>query len=97
MSGVGFVGNITLPRRRRKLAWYADTSIPIKKMPKAIRFLGLGWGWSLRILSRLPTPLSVGAGLGDRATRLWCRTCFQSCGLGLGGFWRLPFYFSRRF
>ena len=31
----------------------------------------------------LPTPpLSVGAGLGNRATQWWHRTRFQSCGLG---------------
>ena len=42
----------------------------------------------------LPTPpLGVGAGLGNRATHLWFRTRFQSCGLGLGGSWRLPYYF----
>ena len=42
----------------------------------------------------LHTPLlSVGAGLGDRATHLWHRTRFQSCGLGSGGSWRLPCFF----
>ena len=41
--------------------------------------------------------LSVGAGLGNRATHLWPRTRFQSCGLGFGGSWRLPCYFSFRF
>ena len=30
-------------------------------------FLGLGWEWFLRILFCLPPPLSVGAGLGNRA------------------------------
>ena len=38
-------------------------------------------------------PLSVGAGLGHRATHLWIRTRFQSYGLGLGGSWRLLSFF----
>ena len=59
-------------------------------------FLGLGWGWFLRILSCLPPPLSVGAGLGNRATHLWHRRRFQSCGLGLGGSWRIPCHVSYR-
>ena len=42
-------------------------------------------------------PLSVGVGLDNRATHLWPRTRFQSRGLGLGGSWRLPCYFSSRF
>ena len=45
----------------------------------------------------LTPPLSVGAGLGNRATHLWHRTHFQSCGLGLGGSWRIPCYFCSRF
>ena len=44
-----------------------------------------------------PPPLSVGAGLGNRATSLWLRTRFHSCGLGIGGSWHLPCYFSSRF
>ena len=45
----------------------------------------------------LPAPsLSVGAGQGNQATHLWHRTRFQSCGLGLGGSWRLPCDFSSR-
>ena len=42
-------------------------------------------------------PLSVGAGLGNRATHLWHRTRFRSCGLGvLGGSWRISCHFSSR-
>ena len=42
----------------------------------------------------LPTPpLSDGAGLGNRATRLWHRTRSQSCRLGLGRSWRIPRFF----
>ena len=46
--------------------------------------------------SVLPTPpLSVGAGVGNRATHLWHRTRFRSCGLGFRWFlaYSVLFYF----
>ena len=48
--------------------------------------LGLGWRWFSRILSCLPPPLSVGAGLSNRATHLWHITRFPSCRLGFRRF-----------
>ena len=58
----------------------------------------LGWvGDGFCVFCPAYPPLSAGAGLGDRATHLWHRTRLQSCGLGLGGSWRIPWYFSSRF
>ena len=47
-------------------------------------FLGLAGHCFTSILSCLPPPLSVGAGLGNRVTHLWHRARFQSCRLGFG-------------
>ena len=47
-----------------------------------VRF-SLAWLGMVLAYFDLPTlPLSVGAGLGNRATYLWHRARFQSCGLG---------------
>ena len=61
----------------------------------------LGWvGGGFRVSCPAyppPRALSVGAGLGSRATHLWHRTRFRSCGLGLGGsvgVFRVSFFFS---
>ena len=62
-----------------------------------IFFLGLVGGGVCVFCPAYPPALSVGAGLVTRATNLWHITRFQSCGLGLGGSWCLPCYFSSRF
>ena len=59
-------------------------------------FFFLSWvGDSFRVfLSCLPHPLSVGAGLGNRATHLWLRTRFPSCRLGFRCFLTSSVLFS---
>ena len=60
-------------------------------------FLGLGWGWPLRILSCLPHPLSVGAGLGNGATHVWHKARFQKCTLGFRWFLTTLMFVLSRF
>ena len=59
-------------------------------------FLGLGWGWFLRILSFLPPPPSVGVGLGNRPTHLWHTAIFPELRAGFRRFlaYSLLFCFS---
>ena len=55
-----------------------------------VSWAGLGMVFAYFVL---PTLLSVGAGLGNRATHVWHSTRFRSCGLGSGGSRRIPCYF----
>ena len=58
----------------------------------------IGGGAVMILLCPTPPPLSVGTGLGNRATHLRDRTRFQSSRLGfLCDSWHLPCYFSSRF
>ena len=59
-------------------------------------FVSAGLGIVFVYFVLLTPVLSVGAGLGNRATQVWHRTRFRSCRLGLGGSWRIPCYFSSR-
>ena len=60
-------------------------------------FLVLSWAgleMGFPCFAMTTSPLSVGAGLGNRATLLWLRTRCRNCGLDLGGFWRIPCFCS---